>query len=87
MDTSVTGSEITMAVVASVVLNAIFLAGTWRYSQLRLGGDRSPLSAETFNDFFGKQAKVRVRRKTCDRSVDEAIELVAVNAQGRWRSR
>ena len=34
-----------MAVVASIVLNAIFLAGTWRYSQLRLGGDGSPLSA------------------------------------------
>ena len=75
-----------MAVVASVVLNAIFLAGTWRYSQLRLGGDGSPLSAGTFNDFFVNQAKEwRIPEEDVKRVrsvVDEAIELVAVNAQG-----
>ena len=32
-----TGSIISMAVVVSVPLNALFLLGTWRYSQLRLG--------------------------------------------------
>ena len=81
-----TGSEITMAVVASVVLNAIFLVGTWRYSQLRLGGDGSPLSAETFNDFFVKQAKEwKIPEEDVKRVrsvVDEAVELVAANAQG-----
>jgi xanthine permease XanP len=81
-----TGSEITMAVIASVVLNAIFLAGTWRYSQLRLGGDGSPLSAETFNDFFVKQAKEwKIPEEDVKRVrsvVDEAIEFVAANAQG-----
>jgi xanthine permease XanP len=81
-----TSSEITVAVILSVALNAIFLAGTWRYSQLRLGGDGSPLSAETFDDFFLQQAKewkiaaedVRRVRSV----VDEAIEFVAANAQG-----
>ena len=34
-----TGSIISMAVVVSVPLNALFLLGTWHYSQLRLGTD------------------------------------------------
>lgn len=81
-----TGSEITVAVISSVVLNAIFLLGTWRYSQLRLGDDGSPLTAERFDDFFVKQAKEwklpaedvkRVRSV-----VDEAIEQVSAGAQG-----
>ena len=81
-----TGSEITMAVIVSVALNAIFLAGTWRDSQLRLGEDGSPLSAGTFDDFFVKQAKeLRIPAEDVKRVrsvVDEAIELVAANAQG-----
>lgn len=81
-----TASEITVAVIVSVVLNAIFLLGTWRYSQLRLSDDQTPLTAETFDDFFVKQAKEwkipdedvkRVRSV-----VDEAIEQVSANAQG-----
>jgi xanthine permease XanP len=52
-----TGSEITMAVIASVILNAVFLAGTWRYGQLRLGADGAPLTTDSFNEFFLAQAK------------------------------
>ena len=80
-----------MAVVISVVLNAIFLPGTWRYSQLRLGGDRTPLTAETFDDFFVKQAKEwRIPEEDVKRVrsvVDEAIEQVASKMhKDRWRS-
>jgi xanthine permease XanP len=81
-----TGSEITMAVIASVSLNAIFLAGTWRYSQLRLGGDGAPLSAAAFDDFFIRQAKEwKIPEEDARRVravVDEAIELAGPNAQG-----
>jgi len=81
-----TSSEITMAVLVSVALNAMFLAGTWRYSQLRLGGDGSPLSVAKFDDFFVKQAKEwKIAGEDVKRVrsvVDEAIELVAANAQG-----
>jgi hypothetical protein len=81
-----TGSEITMAVIASVALNAIFLAGTWRYSQLRLGGDGAPLSAAAFDEFFVKRAKEwKIPEEDVKRVrsvVDEDIELVAPNAQG-----
>jgi hypothetical protein len=81
-----TSFEITMAVIVSVALNAVFLAGTWRYSQPRLGADGSPLSAKTFDDFFVKQAKEwRIPAEDVKRVrsvVDEAIELVAANAQG-----
>jgi NCS2 family nucleobase:cation symporter-2 len=79
-------SEITMAVISSVALNALFLAGTWRYSELRLGADGSPLTVKTFDEFFVKQAKAwklsaedarRVRSV-----VDDAIEQVTANAQG-----
>jgi xanthine permease XanP len=81
-----TGSEITMAVVASVTLNAVFLAGTWRYGQLRLGGEGAPLTPKTFDEFFVNQAK-EWKISTDDirrvRSVvDDAIEHVAANAQG-----
>ena len=81
-----TASEITVAVIVSVALNAVFLLGTWRYSQLRLGGGGTPLTSASFNDFFGKQAaewKIpaddgqRVREV-----VDQAIERVAASAQG-----
>jgi xanthine permease XanP len=81
-----TASEITVAVIVSVALNAVFLLGTWRYSQLRLGGGGTPLTSVSFNDFFGKQAAewkipaddvLRVREV-----VDQAIERVAASAQG-----
>jgi len=81
-----TDSEITVAVISSVSLNAVFLAGTWRYVQLRLGSDGSPLTAKRFDDFFANQAKewtipaedIRRVRSV----VDDAIEQIAANAQG-----
>jgi len=75
-----------VAVISSVALNALFLAGAWRYSQLRLGGHGWPLTTKTFDDFFINQAKEweisaedigRVRSV-----VDDAIEQVAANAHG-----
>jgi NCS2 family nucleobase:cation symporter-2 len=81
-----TGSEITMAVVASVGFNALFLPGRWHYAQLRLGGDGSPLTVKTFDEFFLGQARDwkipaadvgRVRAV-----VDDALEQVAAHAQG-----
>ena len=75
-----------MAVVVSVPLNAIFLLGTWRYSQLRLGTDSKPVTARSFDDFFEKQArewKVPAEDAARVRSVvDMAIEDVAANANG-----
>lgn len=50
-----TASEITVAVIVSVALNAVFLLGTWRYSQLRLGGGGTPLTSASFNDFLGSR--------------------------------
>src|SRR5215831_7906316 len=82
-----TASEITVAVIVAVALNALFLLGAWHYSQLRLGDNGTPLTPASFNDFFGKQAaewKIpaddvqRVREV-----VDQAIEHVAASAQGR----
>ena len=84
-----TGSEITVAVVVSTALNALFLLGTWRYGQLRLGADGTPLTAASFNSFFGQQASEwnipaadvqRVREV-----VDQAIEHVAAKTQGPVR--
>jgi xanthine permease XanP len=81
-----TGSIISMAVIVSVPLNALFLLGTWHYSQLLLGKDATPATAGSFNMFFEKQAKewkipaedaARVRSV-----VDTAIEYVAANADG-----
>jgi xanthine permease XanP len=81
-----TGSEITMAVIVSVSLNAIFLAGTWRSTQLGLGADGTPLSAAAFDDFFVKQAKDwRIPEEDAKRIrsvVDEALELAVPSAQG-----
>jgi NCS2 family nucleobase:cation symporter-2 len=81
-----TGSEITMAVIASVALNALFLAGTWQYGQLRLGRDGPPLNAKTFDEFFLNQAeewKISSEDARSVRSViDDAIEHVMANAQG-----
>jgi NCS2 family nucleobase:cation symporter-2 len=84
-----TGSEITVAVVVSTALNAFFLLGTWRYGQLRLGADGTPLTAASFNSFFHEQASEwkipaadvqRVREV-----VDQAIEHVAAKTQGPVR--
>jgi xanthine permease XanP len=81
-----TGSIISMAVVVSVPLNALFLLGSWHYSQLRLGTDSTPATAASFDTFFEKQAKewkipapdaARVRSV-----VDTALEYVTANADG-----
>ena len=81
-----TGSIISMAVIVSVPLNALFLLGTWHYRQLLLGTDSTPATAGSFNMFFEKQAKewkipaedaARVRSV-----VDTAIEYVTANANG-----
>jgi len=81
-----TSSIISMAVVVSVPLNAIFLLGSWRYSQLRLGTDSTPLTAQSFDDFFEKQAgewKIPAEDATRVRSVvDAAIEHVVANDDG-----
>jgi len=81
-----TDSEITVAVISSVTLNALFLVGTWHYAQLRLGGDGSPATVKTFDDFFVKQAnewKISAEDIRRVRSVvDDAIEQVTANAQG-----
>src|ERR1700730_10449750 len=52
-----TGSIISMAVIISVPLNALFLLGTWHYNVLRLGTDSTPATARSFDAFFEKQAK------------------------------
>ena len=84
-----TGSEITVAVVVSTALNALFLLGTWRYGQLRLGADGTPLTAASFNSFFDQQAsewKIPVADVQRVREVvDQAIEHVAAKPQGPVR--
>lgn len=81
-----TDSQITVAVLTSVVLNAIFLLGTWRYGRLRIGGHESAVTVKTFDDFFAKHAsewKLASEDVKRVRSVvDEAIEQVSANAQG-----
>jgi xanthine permease XanP len=81
-----TSSIISMSVVVAVPLNALFLLGTWHYSQLRLGTDSTPATPASFDVFFEKQAKewkipgedaARVRSV-----VDFAIEDVTANADG-----
>src|SRR5215467_12476683 len=84
-----TASEITVAVVVSTILNALFLLGTWRYSQLRLGADGAPLTATSFDSFFDKQASEwKIPAADVQRVrgvVDQAIEHVAASAQGPMR--
>lgn len=81
-----TASEITVAVVVSTILNALFLLGTWRYGQLRLGAGETPLTAASFDAFFDKQAadwKIPAADVQRVRGVvDQAIEHVAANARG-----
>jgi hypothetical protein len=85
-----TASEITVAVVVSTILNALFLLGTWRYSQLRLGAGETPLTAASFDVFFDKQgADWKIPAVDFQRVrgvVDQAIEHVAANAQGPCNS-
>ena len=75
-----------MAVIVSVILNAVFLLGTWRYSQLRLGTAATPLTAASFDAFFeGQAAEWKIPPEDVRRVrgvVDQAIEHVAANAQG-----
>ena len=52
-----TGSIISTAVVVAAPLNALFLLGSWRYSQVRLGADSKPVTPASFDAFFEKQAK------------------------------
>jgi NCS2 family nucleobase:cation symporter-2 len=81
-----TGSIISMAVVAAVSLNALFLLGSWRYGQVRLGADSKPITPASFEAFFSKQTKeweigaddVRRARSV----VDAAIDDVSPNATG-----
>jgi xanthine permease XanP len=81
-----TDSQITVAVITSVILNAIFLLGNWQYGQLRVGEHGSAVTAKSFDDFFLKQAsewKLPAEDVKRVRSVvDEAIEQVSANAQG-----
>jgi NCS2 family nucleobase:cation symporter-2 len=81
-----TGSQITVAVISVVGLNAIFLPGTWLYSHLRLGDQGSPLTAQKFDDFFSQQAKEwKIPTEDVQRVrsvVDEAIERVSASAHG-----
>ena len=85
----ITGSEITVAVVVSTALNALFLMGTWRYGQLRLGADGTPLTAASFNSFFDQQAsdwKIHAADVQHVREVvDQAIEHVAAKTQSPVR--
>jgi xanthine permease XanP len=81
-----TGSIISMAVVVAVPLNALFLLGSWRYAQVRLGADSKPVTRASFDTFFDKKAKewniepddVRRARSV----VDAAIDDVTPNASG-----
>jgi xanthine permease XanP len=75
-----TGSIISMAVVVAVPLNALFLLGSWRYSQVRLGADSKPITPALFDAFFDKQAKewkigvddARAVRSVVDAAIDDA---------------
>jgi hypothetical protein len=75
-----------MAVVVSVPLNALFLLGTWRYNQLRLGAGPEAATAASFDAFFEKQAKawnIPAEDALRVRSVlDTTIEDVVANANG-----
>ncbi|HEX9170587.1 MAG TPA: solute carrier family 23 protein, partial [Roseiarcus sp.] len=75
----ITGSIISMAVVASVSLNALFLLGSWRYGQVRLGADSTPVTSASFDAFFEKQVKnwkigaddARHARSVVDAAIDD----------------
>lgn len=80
-----TGSGITVAVLVSVLLNAILRLGSWQYNLLRLGTDDTPLTAATFDRFFAARAKEwKIHEEDVKRIravVDQAIEGVVAHAQ------
>jgi NCS2 family nucleobase:cation symporter-2 len=82
----ITGSEISVAVVVSVLLNALFLLGTWRVTQVRLGTSDEPLTPAAFDAFFGDRVaewKIPVDDARRIRTVvDDAIERVSASAHG-----
>ncbi|MGA7918947.1 MAG: hypothetical protein WCA38_04695 [Candidatus Acidiferrales bacterium] len=81
-----TGSIISMAVIVSVLLNALFLLGAWHYGLVRLGTDSEPATAKSFDDFFDKQAKeCKIPAEDAARVrsiVDRDIEYVTAYAHG-----
>lgn len=81
-----TGSEITVAVIVSVALNALFLLGTRRYGQVRLGEGGAPVTPAVFDVFFdARAAEWKIDPEDAKRVravVDEAIEHVAGSAHG-----
>lgn len=82
----ITGSEITVAVVVAVALNALFLLGTWRTSMVRLGAGDAPLTPAAFDAFFAaRAAEWKLPADDAQRVrtvVDEAIERVSAHARG-----
>jgi len=85
-----TGSIISVAVIVAVPLNALFLLGTWNYSQLLLG--RIPRrTAGSFNIFFEKQAKewkiLRRMRRACAPSSIRRSNMSRPMPMGRWKSK
>jgi xanthine permease XanP len=82
----ITDSEITVAMVVSAVLNALFRLGTWRYGQLRLGSGEVPLTADAFDAAFARTAlDLSIPAGDADRIravMDQAIEHVSANADG-----
>jgi xanthine permease XanP len=81
-----TGSIISMAVVVAAPLNALFLLGSWRYSQVRLGADAKPITPASFDAFFEKQVKEwKIGADDARRAravVDAAIDDVTPSARG-----
>jgi len=80
----ITASEISVAVVVSVLLNALFLLGTWRVTQVRLGTSDEPLTPAAFDAFFADRAaewKIPADDARRIRTVvDDAIERVSASA-------
>ena len=83
---AISASEITVAVLVSVLLNALFLLGTWRVTEVRLGDGSAPLTPAAFDAFFGARAaewKLPADdQKRIRAVVDDAIERVSTNAHG-----
>jgi hypothetical protein len=75
-----------MAVVISVVLNALFRLGAWRYGQLRLGTDAASLPSASFDKFFSEKAAIwKISAAEVERIrgvVDHTIELIEASAEG-----
>lgn len=83
---TISASEITIAVLVSVALNALFLLGTWRVTQVRLGDGDAPLTPRAFDAFFSDRAtEWKISPDDVQRIrtvVDDAIERVSENAHG-----